>query len=333
MAADLPKASIVMPNYNHGHLISEALACAVDQTVLPLEVIVIDDGSTDNSLAVIEAAARESSLIRVIRHHENLGVVAGMNRGLQEARGDFVLFTAADDCLDRNIVERSMTAAAQYPDVGLCFSDAGELLPSGDRRTRPLHLSDRTTRYSPAEMTGLLSKNPVAIPPASVFYHRSRLQEAGGFDPSLRWRADGFAVVAMSLRYGACYTPDAISYYRHLDDSYSSNAADWTVHRTVAQRWLAKFKDEEWSDIREAATTAMVLADYSLAGLWLAIREYSLSPAQISRLLPHVIWNVLRPIAPQPLRELGRRRRAANLRASLLRYMKRRQRDNDVGKL
>src|SRR5262245_7866102 len=93
-----PALSIVVPNYNHGHLIGEALAAMAGQTAAPFEVIVVDDGSTDDSVARIRALAADMPL-QLHSHPRNRGVVAAMNTGLSLVKGDFVLFSAADDRL------------------------------------------------------------------------------------------------------------------------------------------------------------------------------------------------------------------------------------------
>ena len=91
-----PAMSIVVPNYNHGHLIGEALGAIAAQTVAPFEVIVVDDGSTDDSVERIRELAGEMPL-QLHCHPRNRGVVAAMNTGLGLVKGDFVLFSAADD--------------------------------------------------------------------------------------------------------------------------------------------------------------------------------------------------------------------------------------------
>ena len=93
----LPTFSVVMPNFNHARYLEAALQAHLAQSVPPLEIIVVDDASTDESVAIVERLATEHSRLRLIRLARNGGVNAAINRGLREARGDYVSVSAADD--------------------------------------------------------------------------------------------------------------------------------------------------------------------------------------------------------------------------------------------
>ena len=95
-----PRMSVVIPNYNHGQLLEEALAAICRQTMLPFEVVVIDDGSTDDSVSRLQSLAADKPWLRLHLLPENHGVNAACNIGLALVRGDFVLFSAADNCLE-----------------------------------------------------------------------------------------------------------------------------------------------------------------------------------------------------------------------------------------
>ena len=86
----VPELSVVVPNYNHARYLESALRAHLEQTRPPLEVIVVDDASTDDSVAIVERLARDHPRLRLIRLAKNGGVNAAINRGLREARGDYV---------------------------------------------------------------------------------------------------------------------------------------------------------------------------------------------------------------------------------------------------
>src|SRR5258705_14024412 len=92
-----PRMSVVIPNYNHGHLIEDALAAISRQTMPPAEVVVIDDGSTDDSVARLQSLAPRMPWLRIHRHGVNPGVNAACNTGLSPVSGDFVVFPAPPD--------------------------------------------------------------------------------------------------------------------------------------------------------------------------------------------------------------------------------------------
>src|SRR4051812_21669960 len=115
--------SVVMPNYNHSHYIGEALEAILGQTFRPMEVIVVDDASTDNSVEVIEQFVRRDSAVRLLRNEQNSGPVPTVNLGLKQASGDYVYTMAADDKILPTFFEKSMNLLAQYPQAGLCSAD------------------------------------------------------------------------------------------------------------------------------------------------------------------------------------------------------------------
>lgn len=311
MTVALPTVTIVMPNFNHGGLIGRALGSALAQTVAPLEILVIDDGSTDDSVARIEAIARDAPLIRLIRHERNLGVVAGMNRGLAEARGDFVLFAAADDHLDVRIVERSMTGAAACPDVGITFSDFAEVLETGETRVRSQLLGQEPVVLAPVAIVELSRKSVLSFNVCNNFFNRSHLQAANGFDPELRWKADAFVSYALALRHGACYVPDALAYFRRSGQSYSSHAQVWATQSLAVRRWFETLEQPEWGDVRELMLAAGILPEYSIRVLTVAARHRSVSMPLLGRTLYQMALSVLAPVLPTGVRRIGQRLRAA----------------------
>ena len=130
----VPRMSVVMPNYNHGQFIEQALAAIARQTMLPYEVVVVDDGSTDDSISRLQSLAAELPWLRIHRHSANRGVNAACNSGLEIVSGDFVLFSAADDCLSQKMIEHAFAAATAFPQTEIVFSDHAEMNIDGDNR-------------------------------------------------------------------------------------------------------------------------------------------------------------------------------------------------------
>ncbi|HEX3707072.1 MAG TPA: glycosyltransferase family A protein [Mycobacteriales bacterium] len=115
--------AVVMPCYNYGHYVREALASIAAQSLRPTEVIVIDDGSTDNSLTVLEGARNELSdslPIRIVSQ-TNRGVALVLNRGVQETRSPYVMFVSADDVARPHLLAKLHDALEATPSAGYAY--------------------------------------------------------------------------------------------------------------------------------------------------------------------------------------------------------------------
>lgn len=253
MSGSLPSLSIILPNYNHAHYIGQALEAILSQSVRPLEVIVVDDASTDNSASVVEEFARRDPLVRLIRNATNIGPHPAINRGLIVASGDYVYETSSDDWMLPGFIEKSLTALAQHPDAGLVWSDNMTLdVETGLFNPNRLRLSDRPCYFPPATIAEGLRRGyiPGLLSAHSSVMKRSALVEVGGLVPELKWHADGFVMLVIALRYGACYVPEALTCARIVSDSYMLSGTRHTrERRCVLERMLQLHKLPEYRDV------------------------------------------------------------------------------------
>ena len=112
--------SVIIPVYNTKQYLESCLDSILSQTYTDLEVLFIDDGSTDGSAQLLDAFAARDSRIRVI-HQQNGGVCAARNRGIQEARGDYLSFIDSDDTLEPDMYEILIKCIGEYVvDVAHC---------------------------------------------------------------------------------------------------------------------------------------------------------------------------------------------------------------------
>ncbi|MCS6982080.1 MAG: glycosyltransferase [Flavobacteriales bacterium] len=112
--------SVILPVYNAEAHLAEALQSLINQTYRNLEILVLDDGSTDQSGKVV--ASFQDNRIRYIRRTENLGLIATLNEGLELARGTFIARLDADDIADPSRIEKQVKAMLQHPQVGIVGS-------------------------------------------------------------------------------------------------------------------------------------------------------------------------------------------------------------------
>jgi Glycosyl transferase family 2 len=117
----LPRVSVAIASYNYGRFLGECLESVVSQQGVELEVIVVDDASSDDTPNVAAAFAAADPRVRVIRHAVNRGHIATFNEGLREARGEYVLKLDADDLLAPGALARAAKVMDRHPGVGLVY--------------------------------------------------------------------------------------------------------------------------------------------------------------------------------------------------------------------
>jgi glycosyltransferase involved in cell wall biosynthesis len=118
-----------MPCYNYGRFLKDSVVSVLSQTYTNLELIVVDDGSTDNTQAVLESI-NDPRLCNI--KIENSGVSTARNTGLDAARGDFVAFIDADDIWTKDKLKRQMDLVRDHSSIGLVFTDFARFNESGE---------------------------------------------------------------------------------------------------------------------------------------------------------------------------------------------------------
>ena len=203
-----------MAVYEAAELVAEAVASALDQTPAPLEVIVCDDGSTDDPAG---ALVRFGDRVRVLRKGHG-GAASAKNAGLRAASGDFVLFLDADDALLPGRLAALAELGALRPDLDLLTTDA--YLELDGVRMRRAH--DATWPFAVDDQrAAILERNFVTAGPA---VRRSVLLAAGGFDETLRTTSDWDCWIRLVLAGSRVGLVDAPLYrYRLREASLSAD--------------------------------------------------------------------------------------------------------------
>lgn len=312
VAPPRPTLSVVIPNYNHARYLEGAVRAHLAQTVVPLEIIVVDDASTDESAALVERITAAHPVVRLVRLERNAGVNGAMNRGLSEARGDYVCFSAADDIVTPEFAARSLEAVARYPEAAFCFSEPAELAGDGEVRHLPLRLSVEPRLLSPADVERLLRAIWFAFPGHAVIYRREALVSMGGFVEDLHWYADWFASCVLAFRHGACYVPEVLAVFRISPGSYSARGLrDAAVQRRLIYRILDLLASERFADVAGAFRSSALVPELRFRVVpWLlashAYRRY-LTPRLVARVVLRGAWSVAKRHAPGWVRPVARR--------------------------
>jgi len=166
-------ASVVIPVFNGARYLGEAVASVLAQTYRPVEVIVVDDGSTDGSAAV----ARSFRAVRVLEQ-ERGGPAVARNAGAAAAMGEFLAFHDADDLLPPDKLERQIGHLLEHPEVGCVLGRQKLMLEPGVEMPEWAKLAPEFAERRP-DIVEL-----GAVPLISMVMRRSLFVECGGFDPA-----------------------------------------------------------------------------------------------------------------------------------------------------
>ncbi|MBI4676449.1 MAG: glycosyltransferase family 2 protein [Elusimicrobia bacterium] len=220
----LGSISVVVPNYNHARYLGESLDAIARQSTPPLEVLVVDDASTDDSVAVIESFVRRYPFITLLRHEVNQGVFGALRTGWRRCRGDYVSFIAADDVVRPGLFEKCLSLLARHPQAGLC-SSMGRILSADGRDLGPYHTpipSPRERYINPSEFIAAYLRHGNWVLGYSAIYRSAVVAESGVFEPGsdLRWHFDAYKVFYAGAKYGACFIPEPLVLWRRLEDSW-----------------------------------------------------------------------------------------------------------------
>jgi GT2 family glycosyltransferase len=215
-----PRVSVVTPAYNAGPFLGDCVSSVLAQTVTDLEMLVIDDGSTDETAAIADACRTRDARVRVF-HQENRGVSAARNVGLAHARGEFIAFVDADDVWAPTFLADQLAILERRPDVAVVTGNAlnrgGGTLAGHAVRSWPAVVRD-------IEMFDMIVHDD-AIFIMSVF-RREIPERIGGFDEALHHNEDyHFWLRAAAAGFKFVANPAPLGWYRRHSGSASSDEA------------------------------------------------------------------------------------------------------------
>lgn len=245
-----PLVSIIMPTYNSAKYIAPAIQSAIDQTFTNWELLIFDDGSTDNTDEVV-APFLTDSRIQYIKQ-ENLGQPKTRNKGVRMSKGSLIALLDADDIWMPTKLEKQIAIFEKYPDVGVCGTAMELIRPSGE----VFGVSERKEFYGravPALVTGEL-----AVAMSASVTRREVYDKIGFFDEGfLPFSMDYDFWLRASMEYMFYNIEEKLVQYRTGHPSISQEGGDKRrnlVMNTVIPRFVNEYggsKYVKWYHIRK----------------------------------------------------------------------------------
>ncbi|HEU4647597.1 MAG TPA: glycosyltransferase [Gemmatimonadales bacterium] len=236
--------SVITPCYNAAPFVGETLAAVRAQTYAPVEHIVVDDGSRDESWAVIAAAGRRPAPLRAVRLAQNGGASHARNVGAALARGEYLMFLDADDLLAPDTLAALVAAVRDRPgSMGVCSwqrlrrSREGAWVLVAPEAPLPVPGADHIREYLTAMCVGW-------VPPCAILWRRDAYARTGGWDESLSSGDDTDLLLRAMLDdvQIALATGGEAHYRQHGSDRLSLSADVFSIDRLESRfRTLDKF--------------------------------------------------------------------------------------------
>jgi glycosyltransferase involved in cell wall biosynthesis len=216
-----PLVSVICLCYNHQEYIVEAMESVLHQSYSNVELIVVDDASTDGSQEVIRAFCEDKPAIKQVLLDNNLGNCAAFNRGWRLASGKYIIDLAADDyLLPKRLAIGVEMLESRGPEFGVHFANVRLV----DRRGKMIseHLSSNFYQPVPEGFIFKQLLEKYFINPAGMMIANTVLEDISGYDESLAYE-DFDLWVRSSSKFQYCYSPEVLVVKRQLSGSHSSN--------------------------------------------------------------------------------------------------------------
>jgi len=229
---DNPLVSIITPTYEREDFIEEAVNSALGQTYKNIELLVIDDGSTDGTVDKLKQY--ESDPRFNYFYQDNQGQSTARNKGLSIAKGEFVCFLDSDNHWAKNKIEESLKLFEIYPDTDIVYANVTLIDEHGTEIS-----TENMTRHSGNISKYLLRDNCVSFNTAMV--RKKSIDEISGFDSTLR-RADDYDFwLRLSAKNKFLYVPQYWAYYRVMENQISSNKdARFEANELIMNKFISK---------------------------------------------------------------------------------------------
>jgi glycosyltransferase involved in cell wall biosynthesis len=207
-----PRVSFVVPCYNYGRFVGQAIESLLDQTFTALELIVVDDASTDDTPQLLERYASDPR-VKIIRHEKNMRHLRSYNEGLALARGEFMGLMSADDfCVRRDAVERQVACFDAHPRVGYVASSYALTDQHGTIEWVKSRWEHDVVYAGYDEFARLAFE--CYVPHSGTLIRRSCHDELGYYDLRLPHSGDWDLWLRIASRYDVAYLSDAMYAYR-----------------------------------------------------------------------------------------------------------------------
>lgn len=233
----MPLVSVIIPCYNREKYVAETVESVLGQTWSSIELLVVDDGSTDGSRSILE---RFTDRIILLEHpgRLNKGQSASINLGLERCRGEYVAILDSDDLFAPDKIRKQVAFLIENPDIGLVYSNGYVI----DEQRTILYAAHDKNHEEHSDPDKLLLDCYFLLP-NNALVRRDVYRRAGYFDESLRTAQDHDMALRIAEVAKMGYLGDFLFYYRRHDDSISQKNAKtrWKNGYRILRKAMSRY--------------------------------------------------------------------------------------------
>ncbi len=212
-----PLVSVIIASYNHGPYIEASIASVLAQTYANIELLVVDDGSGDDSVARITALQQRHGFD--FRAQANQGLSATLNAAIKKAKGQLLVPFGSDDIMLPERIARQVAYLQNKPEVGICAGNIREIDAHGQPYRQPRPAPWRRLLFDDV----FLHRQPGAAA-ATLMFRREALERVGGFDPQIRLEDLLIQLKITRAGYAMDVLEDVLALYRvHPSNTYKNH--------------------------------------------------------------------------------------------------------------
>jgi len=284
----MPLFSALMTNYNDAPTLEAALTPLIEQTVPFDRILIIDDGSTDNSLEVLERIRARAPQIEILDNGRNIGVMASTRRGLEHLSEDYVFPASANDLFSRHLVEYAKAALERMPGAGMVAGKLGLRDPRGVEQVISLPFPEaKISICEPERYRALVRSHPFSVSGGAAFVNREMANALGGFRDDFKWMSDWFLFALLANHHGFAYVPEQFGTMFTSASQYSSGANDWRKQGPVIRAYFTTLQQEYPRDFEDFRTAALLPSyDWQILPLLLCSNKWR------RYLTPLLLWRL-----------------------------------------
>lgn len=253
MTEQLPLVTVVIASYNHAPYIEQCILSVVQQTYPHIELLVIDDGSTDDSVARIQRLQQEHGFD--LRVQQNKGLTRTLNEAIARAKGSLIAPFGSDDIMMPERIVKQVSHMQDKPEVGACAGNI-ELIDS-DGQLFPESRQRREIAFRRLDFDDVFMERKPYPPAPTLLFRKEVLERVGGFDPTIRLED---LLIELKITHAGYYIDclgEVLAQYRKHDSNSSKNTP-FMVDSIL--RTYALFKDHpQYEFVRARFLSSMFL--------------------------------------------------------------------------